>query len=428
MAIRKSQSAQSSNRKQQADARSQAKKRMRNMLLESLEDRRLLTVAPQLIGIQPNNSDLLVDGDLRTEAPRELVFRFDDLQQIDASTLDGIRITRAGGDGTFGLASAESDFGSNGGASIELTAAAPEMDFVVSVTYGAGTPTATLNGNAVSIQLEAGSTTAGELIDAINSSPDLAGRLTASLNGGLNDAPLGLQPESDFSPILVNSTNDQILTPGAVLIGQTPAENEVTYRFADTLKDDNYRIEIFGYDDPNLGVVGLRNVSDVDGEAGMLFQPTVDGTRQDTIDFRLDLGPQVLTVVPQPVVRTPAGLVQQRDTVVVYFDNDKLLVENDAAGQPTSRSVENPEFYQLIFTSDTVRNTDDIVFLPSDVSYNASTNTATLRFAGDINDLPGSAFGPATFRLRIGTRESMPAAPTRMEAAATVITDLNTDG
>lgn len=92
-------------------------------------------------------------------------------------------------------------------------------------------------------------------------------------------------------------------------------------------------------------------------------------------------------MVPQPVQRVNGQLQQLRDTIVVYFDSDKLLVENDSFGQPTANSVENPAFYQLIYTDDTVRNTDDIYFAPSTVTYNASSNTATLRFAGDINDL-----------------------------------------
>ncbi len=175
------------------------------------------------------------------------------------------------------------------------------------------------------------------------------------------------------------------------------------------------------------GIRGLRNLGP-NATQGQLFRPSDSNTRQETIDFRLDLGAQVTAVVPQPIQRVNGQLQQLRDTVVVYFDSDKLLVENDSLGRPTERSVENPAFYQLIFTDDTVRNTDDIYFTPSTVRYNASANTATLRFASDINDLIGSNQGPATFRLRIGTRESAPITPTYSEAAANVISDLNTNG
>ena len=429
MAIRKSRSASIPPFTHSAD-RTQARDRLRRVLLENLEQRQLLAVGPQLIGIQPNNSDLLLDGDVRSEAPRELTFRFDDAQRIDPATLEGIRITGAGGDGSFDLATAQSDFGSLGGANIQLSAAVPGETFSVLVSdavLAAGDPPAiSTSGNTVSITLNtnpADPTTADELIAAINSSPLLAGQLTAQLNGGLGSSELGQSPASGYSPIRLDSDRDAVITPGAILVGGSPDENEVTLRFAETLRDDDYRINIFGFDDPNIGVVGLRNLN-----TGDLFEPTISGTRLDTIDFRLDLGPQVVSVVPQPVVRVGDALQQQRDTVVVYFDSDKLLVENDATGQPTSRSAENPEFYQLIYTADTVRNTDDLFFLPQTARYNAATNSVTLKFAGDLNDLAGSNATPASYRLRVGTRESRPIVPTRSEAAATAITDLNTDG
>lgn len=82
--------------------RSREKSRQRNLLVETLEPRRLLAVGPQLIGIQPNGDELLEDGDERNVAPSTLTFRFDGNQVIDASTLDGIELTRSGKDGVFG--------------------------------------------------------------------------------------------------------------------------------------------------------------------------------------------------------------------------------------------------------------------------------------------------------------------------------------
>ncbi len=225
----------------------------------------------------------------------------------------------------------------------------------------------------------------------------------------------------------LNQTGDIVIQPGAALVGASPNENEVTLRFAENLPNDNYRIEIFGFDDPNKGIVGLRN--EAGNLPGDLFRPTLAGTRQDTINFRLDLGPQVQGVVPQPVVRNSSGqLEQRRDTIVVYFNDDKLFVGNNANGQPLANSAENPQFYRLYYTADTVRNTDDREFLPVSVRYNASANTATLRFADDIDRLAGSNAEPSSFRLRIGTRETPPLAPVRSEAAATAIADFGTNG
>ena len=79
-------------------------RREKSFNLESLEQRVLLAVSPQLIGVQPNVGEVLEAGDVRSIAPRELVFRFDSGQAIDPNSLGGIRLTRSGGDGLFGTA------------------------------------------------------------------------------------------------------------------------------------------------------------------------------------------------------------------------------------------------------------------------------------------------------------------------------------
>ncbi len=429
MAVRKSRAGSPGADHSNAEAKLQARKRVRNMLLETLENRHLMAVGPQLIGIQPNNSDLLLNGAVRTEAPRELVFRFDDAQVISASTLDGIRITRSGGDGTFGLPSASSDFGSSGDVDIQLTSRDPLKNLTVQVTRADlgfnALPTFSVAGSVVSIRLNSNAgtpTTAQQLVDAINLSPVLLPVMGAKINGGLASTALGSRNLTGFAAINLSQSNDVVIRPGAALVGASPNENEVTLRFSEALPDDNYRIEIFGYDDPIKGVVGLRG-------SGQLFTPSVAGSRQDTIDFRLDLGPQIRGVVPQPVIRLANGtLQQQRRQIVVYFGDDKLFVGKDSLGRPLPGSVENPNFYQLYYTSDTVRNTDDQLFTPRTVKYNASANTATLEFDRDINDLAGTAAAPSSFRLRIGNNEATPTAPIRSEAAATAIFDPGTSG
>ncbi|MEM7474060.1 MAG: Ig-like domain-containing protein, partial [Planctomycetota bacterium] len=433
MANRKSHSAYSSSNSTDNNASKQAaQRRLRGLLLESLEERRLLAVGPQLIGIQPNNSDLLVDQAVRNQSPRELTFRFDDDQVIDSNTLDGIRLTRSGGDGTFGLPTATSDIGTGGKVELQLTSSDNDVLLTVDVAgvdLGDGAaPTFAVAGDRVTIVLNTNTntpTTAQGLVDAIGNASELEGVLTARINGGFPDTPLNAG--SGLS-VQLSETGDQFVTPGFAVVGQAPNENEVTLRFGEALPNDLYRIEVFGFDDPIQGITGLRNT------VGEIFHPTNSNTRKDTVDFHLDLGPQVTSVVPQPVVRGTSGLEQQRDRVVVYFDSDKMLVENDAGGNPTARSVENPEFYQLIFTHDTVRNTDDNAdngrfrFNPTEVIYNAVTNSATLRFERDIHDLPTGDVGDRTFRLRIGTRESAPIAPDVSFASATTISDFNTGG
>ncbi len=397
--------------------RSSRKKRQH--LVETLESRQLLA-GPQLIGIQPNDGELIVNGTVRDSAPRVLTLRFDADQVIDPSTLDGVRVTRSGKDGVFG------------------------------------------------------------------------------------------------------SSDDVQIVPGLVTLGD-PDQNEVVVRFAERLPDDNYRVEVFGFDDDGLGITGLRN------QNGELLQPSVPGQRAEVVDFRLSLGALVESIVPQPVVRQDDGsLVQNRNEIVVYFNEDPLFVEDDGAegrfgngteevtltgdiqrsftdvrvnfvfntnpgsasatfdqvdrsievihhpgntftevvsvlggldginatlsagngavsftapapgviteikGNPTARSAENPRFYQLLLTQETVRTTDDVIYNPTEVIYDSNTFTARLFFDGDINELPGVPLGGGTFRLRIGTavddRVDLILPPTQVPVAPNVVDDFGIDG
>jgi hypothetical protein len=231
--------------------------------------------------------------------------------------------------------------------------------------------------------------------------------------------------------------NDVEIIPGYIGVGDYPRQNEVIVRFAETLADGLYRIEIFGVDDPVQGLTALRNVH------GMAFNDrTADGIDNGsnvTIDFDLRLGPQVIAVVPQPVVRAPHPqdptrlvLQQARNQIQVFFNDDNLFVENDARGKPTERSAENPAFYQLIFTRDTLDNADDVVILPQSVRYDATADLATLTFAQDLDRLidpsTGLPIGSATFRLRIGTNETLPPPPTPIAPQPQVTSDFQTGG
>ena len=110
----------------------QSDRQKRRMLLETLEDRRLLAVGPQLIGIQPNDGDLLrpdAPDQIRDVAPRELRFRFDENQMFTQAQYDeifleskGIQITRSTLDGVFEPASVETDFGVTGVGGIRFSA------------------------------------------------------------------------------------------------------------------------------------------------------------------------------------------------------------------------------------------------------------------------------------------------------------------
>ncbi len=302
----------------------------RRHLLETLESRQLLA-GPQLIGVQPNEGDLIVDGSVRDTAPRVLTLRFDEDQVIkttqvgNTATVEGIRITRAGADGNLGTG------------------------------------------------------------------------------------------------------DDVTINPGLVTLADN-ASNEVVIRFADQLVDDKYRLEVFGFDDASRSIVGLRN------EDEEFLVSRTPGERSEVVNFELKLGALIEAVVPQPVVRNADGsLTQNRNEIVVYFNEDPLFVEDDpTTGQPTSRSAENPRFYQLLLTQDTVRTTDDVIYNPTSVVYDQATHTARLFFAGDINNLPGVPLEGGTFRLRVGTavdaRTDLILPPSQVAVAAAAIDTFDREG
>ena len=69
-----------------ARRQSQLKRLTRSSNIEQFEPRMMLAVSPQLVAILPNNGDQLIEGQVRNEAPRELVIRFDEGQRIDEAS------------------------------------------------------------------------------------------------------------------------------------------------------------------------------------------------------------------------------------------------------------------------------------------------------------------------------------------------------
>ncbi|WP_164101090.1 dockerin type I domain-containing protein [Candidatus Laterigemmans baculatus] len=281
----------------------------RQLLHQQLERRELMAAdaAPSLISVSPNDGQIFDFASINevTRSPSELTFRFGGDQQIDPDTLQGIRITAAGGDGFFG-------------------------------------------------------------------------------NG-----------------------NDRIVTPGYLGFGET--ERIVIARFAEALPDDQYKIEIFGFDQAASGIVGLRNIE------GDLFQPSNAGADREELYFDVELGALVTAVVPQPIETINGVRRQQRAQIHVFFNNDPLSAPG--AGPVTtgssSASVVNPQFYKLYFTADTVENTDDEVLLPTSITYDPALNRAVLTFNTDLSEWApvAAADGAGTLRLRIGSNEGRLAAP-----------------
>ncbi|MCA9084827.1 MAG: hypothetical protein KDA81_12260, partial [Planctomycetaceae bacterium] len=181
-------------------------------------------------------------------------------------------------------------------------------------------------------------------------------------------------------------------------IGAGASPEEVVVRFAENLPDGSYEVNI----SPALQNTSGEFFNDTNGTGTGIAQ---------SVPFNLDLGAQVLAVVPQPVDISGAALSQSKDTIVVYFNDDDL--------NPTL--AEDPALYQLINATPNPANPADIVRYPTSVVYDPVADTATLTFSGPID----SQFGPgeSLFRLRIGSNETIPGAPTTLSYSGSATTD-----
>ena len=474
---------------------------------EGLEERCLLASAgPGLVSVTPNTGLFLSNGDVRTDAPRELNFQFSPGHAISSGTVQGIQIYRAGMDGSFSQATVTDQFGTSGASTVQIKLTASRIgaegnniDVRVSQADLGPSPTpqvvrvgfdlyVTLN-NHVGAQ-----TSAQQLITAINSDPNVSPLLTASLVSGLGTTTLGV-PAGTLT--LSGASNAADVPVSAAYVDQLSAAepNKVIYRFAQTPANDLYRIEVHGLDiratavssfNTGNGVllafeaaasgaagngvqlvvtksvhvganIGLATISSVAGNvitidldssgttaqalitaisgnaaatalvrafvasgssatnigapvinyspitlggastatavqdtSGSYFGDT-SGTgfgSDQTLQFTLDLGAQVVSVVPQPITRVAGALTQRLDQIQVYFNNDPL--------DPTT--AQNPTFYQLIDTKGTSSTADDTVLIPQSVTYSYTQATgqslATLTFASNLPT--------ATYKLQIG--------------------------
>ncbi|MBM4092493.1 MAG: hypothetical protein FJ276_24180, partial [Planctomycetes bacterium] len=287
-------------------------------------------------------------------------------------------------------ASARSNFNQGSKFSIEFTATETGMagngivlNFTRSDLGNGFLPTITVTGKTIDVRLNSNTTTpttAQQLIDAINMDAKASLLVVAALRAGTPTTVVGTVATT-YSPIVLTGANDVRVEPGFLGLGDTP--REVIMRFKDHLPDDLYMIEILGG-----GPTPLMNVNGEPFNEGKSFQ----------MIFELDLGAQVMAVVPQPITYLPNGaLSQQLNVIEVYFNDDNL--------DPVT--AQNPTFYQLIFTGETVNTGDDQVRYPTSVQYDPVTDRAILTFAQPLHQLVGTG----TYRLRIGTDESQPLAP-----------------
>ncbi len=207
----------------------------------------------------------------------------------------------------------------------------------------------------------------------------VSGGITVERSGRAND-PFGA----------TGSFQDVTVSPGAIVVDDAPNENQVVIRFANSLPDDSYQITING----------LTTLPD---ETGAVEQ--FNNGLSTTVPFRLSLGPNVVSVVPQPIDRPniagdpeDLSLSQSANEIVVYFDSS----------EPMERaSVEDTSLYQLIEIDEATAAEQGTV-APTTATYSAATNSVSLQFAA-IDD-------NKTFRLEIGG-SGLPVAPSAIAEA-----------
>lgn len=284
-------------------------------------------------------------------------------------------------------ADASSDLGTGGESRVRFLSMLPgpqgqatEVVLQRADAGGAANPLVLVDGKRITVRVNSNpghETTVDELIEAINSNEEASPLLMAIREAGPGNTLVGNR--ANFAQtILLTGAEDIVVEPGFVGLGDTP--HEVVFRFAETLPDDRYQIDIFGS--------GPNALLNADGD------PFNDGVNLGK-QFRIDLGPQVAAVVPEPIRRTGNGPLNPEVGVIDVHFNQRM----DPA------TVTNREFYQLIFTRDTASPLDDVIFNPTSVSYDAASNIAKLTFPGPLarlSDPAGGGFLPGAARLRIG--------------------------
>ncbi|QDU75012.1 hypothetical protein Pan97_20320 [Bremerella volcania] len=177
--------------------------------------------------------------------------------------------------------------------------------------------------------------------------------------------------------VLGNADDVKITGPGSnfegfIGIGDQP--NQVVVRFGEALPDDLYRIEI------------TSALQDMEGQSAQSF----------VRNFELNLAPQVMSVVPQPVTRnqTTGALEIASNQIHVYFNDDDL--------DPTLAN--NPDYYQLTFLNGLGLEANSQAFYPQTVEYSAADDMAILTFADDLENLITDSSEATVFRLQIGVR------------------------
>lgn len=335
---------------------------------ENLETRSLLT-APTLVAIRPNVGDILIEGETRNVAPRELTLQFNPGQVISTANLgSAIQITRGGADRTLnGVGDVPVTIGFVGigdhPEEVVVRFAETLPDDVYRITLkGSGTTPLKNQGN-----------------EAFNNGVDLDRNFRLDLGAVVE----GVVPQPVLRVKNLNVGNVSQIADGDKLIVTVGSLRRV-FEFNSTGTVSGSSIAINFTTGQSASVVAGTIRTQL---AGAGLAATVGGSGAQITLSGDSFTPLITKTLVNPAAVTIAdgGLVQRKDRVIVHFNGDDL----DPA------LAQDPSFYRLINTAGTLTDADDSLLVPSSVSYSSGLNTAVLIFASNLPD--------ATYALRIGS-------------------------
>jgi len=316
--------------------------RPRNQQIARFEDRVLLAInpmGPKLVAVIPNAGDILEENQVEvlSIAPRELLLRFAEGQQIDpdAANLSQIQVMRAGADGQLGttddVAIAIGWAGRNDavGAANEVTVrfASTLPDDLYRLTVG--TSFKNLQGETYD-----DSDTSGVDTQTLTFRLDLGAQVTAVV------------PQ----PVERGAVYAKMIAPGAITSGSM-------FRVFD---GTNTKIFEFGAGSPGTVPVDLTSAvdaSDVAEAVRAAIQSEITLGHLQNMTVALDAANPDTIVLTGSRVRLYRDtlpfevwdLAQKRNVIEVYFNNDKLETWQGHPGEL------NPEVFQRIMTQGSLR-------------------------------------------------------------------------
>lgn len=351
----------SKSRKLLARKRLQKRRAARRILLETLEARQLLAVGPQLLSIQPNTGDLLESGDILSESPRELVFRFDDGAGIDPDTLSGIRVVRSGDDGVFERATRATDFGTGGATLVEFYATEPgesgngiRIEFSAVSRSDTREPRISVSGRTINVELNSNpalNTRVEDLLQAFDRDVDSAAtRLVYALR------------LRGSQTVAIGQTTD--VSQPLVLTGANAAKTSTNFGLGNDLE-----VRLVAREGGNNGIGISVSVSARDrGGAGAPIV-TVDGK---AINVELNSNPLNATTVQEFV-----DALNSSDTFASQLVEAQLV-----SGSGATRIGASPINYSPL----ELAGVTDIEILPAYVGLGDSDREVVMRFSEPLPD------------------------------------------